>query len=90
MAGHATTSNAGHACQARQARLVPTGIGSKYSPRNKCVFGCHNGRAAALARACSARTAAHSRPCTASGSVCQNSHLFLAKYLRQLELASSC
>ena len=58
----------------------------KYSPINKCVFGCHNRRAAALAPACSARTAAHLPPCIASasrtsGSVCQNSHLFLVEYL---------
>jgi hypothetical protein len=29
MASHATTSNAAPACQARQQRLRPTGIGSK-------------------------------------------------------------
>jgi hypothetical protein len=29
MASHATTSNAAHARQARQERLLPTGIGSK-------------------------------------------------------------
>ena len=43
----------------------------KYSPVNKCVFGCQSRRVAASARACSARTAARSPPCTASGSVCQ-------------------
>jgi hypothetical protein len=31
MASHATTSNAAHARQARQERLLPTGIGSKHN-----------------------------------------------------------
>ena|GEM_PF-4672170 len=64
---------------------MSSGSNTKYLPINKCVFGCHNRRAAALARACSARTAAHLPPCTASGSVCQNSHLFLAKHLRNYQ-----
>ena len=41
MASHATTSNAAHACQARQERLSPTGIGSKH----------HAGRRTAIAAA---------------------------------------
>ena len=35
-------------------------------------FGCHHRRAAVLAAACSARTAAQRPPCIASGYVCQN------------------
>jgi hypothetical protein len=34
MASHATRSNAAPACQARQRRLRPTGMGSKYSTGN--------------------------------------------------------